>query len=382
MAMLGQTPWAQAQHYDWNNPGSNMAMLPEAEIIKLLGLQPPQASTPAASPYAGAPQGAAPPQPVQRTPLPPPETEPTAPKPMKTAQASRPDFSVQPTDSDFLGGLLQGMGGMAAPIGKLVSSQSGNARATQSKNLTYDWLQKQGLSPEDAEMVVRNPDLMKGVLTSKFGVGERPSSVKEWVYYNSLSPENQKRYITMKRADKWLDTGTAFVNPNPVQPGAPTASIPKDVAGVEEQKDRGKARVDLHKVEDNARTTLAYIDAVLNDKNLPNVTGWQAYLPTVFAESVDTEERINQLKGSAFLTAFESLKGGGQITEIEGKKATDAKARLENLKQSDAGYLQALRDFRQEVLNLVEVARRKAGASAPPTAPGTTGGGWSIQKVQ
>jgi hypothetical protein len=32
----------------------------------------------------------------------------------------------------------------------------------------------------------------------------------------------------------------------------------------------------------------------------------------------------NQLMGGAFLEAFKTLKGGGQITEIEGKKATDA----------------------------------------------------------
>src|SRR5690606_29455261 len=125
-----------------------------------------QPSAPAAGPYAGAPQGAAPPQPVQRTPLPPPEAEPTAPKPLKAAQAQRPDFSSQPTGSDYLGGFLQGMGGMAAPIGKLVSGQSADKRATQSKNMTYDWLMRQGMSPEDAEMVIRNPEALKGVLTT------------------------------------------------------------------------------------------------------------------------------------------------------------------------------------------------------------------------
>jgi hypothetical protein len=55
---------------------------------------------------------------------------------------------------------------------------------------------------------------------------------------------------------------------------------------------------------------------------------------------------MDQIGGKAFLQAFESLKGGGQITETEGKKATDAIARL-NRAQSDAEFQQALVDFRQ-----------------------------------
>jgi hypothetical protein len=131
----------------------------------------------------------------------------------------------------------------------------------------------------------------------------------------------------------------------------------------------GQAIVDLPKVEQNAATTIGYIDQVLKDPNLGNVTGWQARLPTVRSSSVDTEERIAQLGGRAFLSAFESLKGGGQITEIEGKKATDALARLVNLKQSDAGYIEALKDFRREVGALVSIARRRAGQTAPNSGP-------------
>jgi hypothetical protein len=129
---------------------------------------------------------------------------------------------------------------------------------------------------------------------------------------------------------------------------------------------RGQAQVDLPKVRQNAETTMRYVDEVLNDPNLENVTGWQARLPTVRSASVDTEERIGQLGGRAFLSAFESLKGGGQITEIEGKKATDALARLTNLKQSDAGFRQALEDFKREVRDLVVIAERRAQAGSQP----------------
>lgn len=57
---------------------------------------------------------------------------------------------------------------------------------------------------------------------------------------------------------------------------------------------------------------------------------------------------LDQIQGKAFLEAFESLKGAGQITEIEGKKATDAIARL-NTAQSDKEFESALTDFKSVV---------------------------------
>jgi hypothetical protein len=45
------------------------------------------------------------------------------------------------------------------------------------------------------------------------------------------------------------------------------------------------------------------------------------------------------------MQAYQNLRGGGQITEVEGKKATDAIARL-NTAQSDSEFLTALNDLR------------------------------------
>lgn len=60
--------------------------------------------------------------------------------------------------------------------------------------------------------------------------------------------------------------------------------------------------------------------------------------------------RLEQLKGKAFLQAFESLKGGGQITEIEGKKASDAIARL-NTVQDPQDFVKSLQELREIVLS-------------------------------
>jgi hypothetical protein len=231
--------------------------------------------------------------------------------------------------------------------------------------------------------------------------GETPANIREWNTFSRMSPEDQQRYLTMKRAERYLNAGDAFVRPNPVAPtGAPVASIPINVAGAAAQRKagqlQGQAQVDLPKVQQGAATTLKYIDDVLTDPNLASVTGAEGYLPTIRSTSRDTEARINQLGGRAFLSAFESLKGGGAITEIEGQKATAALARLTDLKQSDEGFKKALEDFRNEVMTLVRVAEQRArgaGPYVPPEGVPTDavprqstdrlpqGGGWSIRRV-
>lgn len=205
--------------------------------------------------------------------------------------------------------------------------------------------------------------------------------------------------VTISQKPIRVDAGTHDVLIDPIT-RQPVATIPKDIAGkaaaAEAGKGAGQAQGDLPKVRQNAATTLKYIDDVLRDPNLGNVTGAQGWLPTVRASSRDTEARIAQLGGRAFLSAFESLKGGGQITEIEGKKATEALARLTDLKQSDAGYKKALEDFRNEVITLVRIAEQRAQGAGPYVPPAgeysdgvprqNTGRlqstpGWSIKRI-
>ncbi|MDB6179341.1 hypothetical protein PAF17_17785 [Paracoccus sp. Z330] len=58
----------------------------------------------------------------------------------------------------------------------------------------------------------------------------------------------------------------------------------------------------------------------------------------------DLNTRIQQAQGQTFLEAFESLKRGGQITEVEGKKVGVAMARLNRAQATDA-YQDALNDL-------------------------------------
>ncbi len=85
---------------------------------------------------------------------------------------------------------------------------------------------------------------------------------------------------------------------------------------------------------------------------------------------------VNQARGKAFLEAFNSLRGGGQITEAEGAKATDAIARLNRARRQE-DFDAALSDF-EEVIRLgVDRARRAAGPAPSPAASG----GFSMRRL-
>lgn len=117
----------------------------------------------------------------------------------------------------------------------------------------------------------------------------------------------------------------------------------------------------------SAQASISLIDAVLNDENLGAVTGMiQGRLPARTQSQQDLMVRIEQLQGQAFLQAFETLKGGGQITEREGQAAQAAMARLQRV-QSEAAYREALQELRDIVARGMQ--RGSATQGPPPSQP-------------
>jgi len=79
--------------------------------------------------------------------------------------------------------------------------------------------------------------------------------------------------------------------------------------------------------------------------------------------------KIKQIEGKAFLEAFKTLKGGGQITEIEGIKATQAIARLERTQDLDA-FSKGLFEFMDTVsLGIRNAQAQLAAVPQITTAP-------------
>lgn len=97
----------------------------------------------------------------------------------------------------------------------------------------------------------------------------------------------------------------------------------------------------------------------------------QAYLfglksqPFAGSKEADFMAMLAQLEGGAFLQAFQALKGGGPITDVEGQKATQAIARAQTA-QSEAGFKKSMNDL----MGILDTAERRLG---DPKAPAQAG---------
>lgn len=85
---------------------------------------------------------------------------------------------------------------------------------------------------------------------------------------------------------------------------------------------------------------LAAVDALLTSPNLGALTGFTGTINEFFStigaapKYSDLKSYISQLQGLNFLEAYQQLKGGGPITDIEGRQATQARTRLEDAMKS------------------------------------------------
>lgn len=156
--------------------------------------------------------------------------------------------------------------------------------------------------------------------------------------------------------------------------GAPAglgqSQTPADAAAAKVRAEaQAGAQVDLPRNVDTANATLDLIQSLRDHPGRKLGTGATGILPGIpGTDQKDFVKLLDQAKGKAFLEAFATLKGGGQITEVEGRKATDAIARLDR-QQSEAGFLKALDDLEAIVRTGASRAQHNAGAPASPAAP-------------
>jgi hypothetical protein len=83
--------------------------------------------------------------------------------------------------------------------------------------------------------------------------------------------------------------------------------------------------------------------------------------------AADFQARFDQLKGESFLQAYETLKGGGQITNIEGEKGTQAINRM-SLAQSEKEFIDAARELQGIIKKGVERAQSRVRSAEPRSA--------------
>lgn len=148
------------------------------------------------------------------------------------------------------------------------------------------------------------------------------------------------------------------------------------------QKDRikktDKTAQDLPKLEDQANYTLTLLDQLKAHPGLSTSIGAKGLTGGMLGgwvvpgtDAADFNALLDQIQGGQFMQAYETLKGGGQITEVEGKKATAAISRM-NKSQSEKGFLQAADEFKSIVQNGLDRAKKSAGAFPTQSPSGNT----------
>lgn len=168
-------------------------------------------------------------------------------------------------------------------------------------------------------------------------------------------------------------------NPGNPRPGIRVPTKAEQAAAETEAKikaeDRAKASTGLGQAITQAEETLRLVDELVGSEDgsvarhpgFETAVGMSSKLdPRNYVAGTDAtafNTRLDQLKGRQFLQAFESLKGGGQITEVEGKKATDAIARM-NTATTEKEFVTASRDFQNTIRGAVERAKAKVGGQA------------------
>lgn len=151
--------------------------------------------------------------------------------------------------------------------------------------------------------------------------------------------------------------------------------------GRERGQIQAKAKADLPNAIMQGEQTIQLVDDLLQHPGFSVSVGksaplgsLQSYIPGTQAASFDIA--LKQLKGKQFLEAFESLKGGGQITQIEGEKATQAMSRMEKA-NTEAEFIKASREFQDIIRRGVSRAKMRAGGQAESVQePAAFNDGW------
>lgn len=178
--------------------------------------------------------------------------------------------------------------------------------------------------------------------------------------------------VQLNRGIERIDTGTGYIIKDRSS-GANIGYEKKDVAGERAQQAigtaQGEAAVNLPGVVANAEQSLAIIKDLKDDPNRQWATGKTSALNVLPGTGgYDYKQKVNQLKGKAFLEAYSGLKGTGAISEIEGVKAEQAVARLDTA-QTEEGFMQALNDLEDVVTKGIARAKQKAAGGGGIPSP-------------
>ena len=200
----------------------------------------------------------------------------------------------------------------------------------------------------------------------------RPSSVREWEYYQSLSPEKQQEYLQMKRSDprnRFLDTGQYFQNPRTGERIQITPGPEQDpgfkaeqARQVEKAKEEGKRQAQIDAGRDQILESLTLLDQLNThpgfDGVIGNITGpVRAMIPG--SPEHDFMALVDQIVARNFLEGMQGVSLGA-VSKEEQKAVQDARSTLGKTGQSPKAYREAIQTLMNALTDKIGEARRRA----------------------
>ena len=168
------------------------------------------------------------------------------------------------------------------------------------------------------------------------------------------------------------------------QPVVKGAQAEATAAGTVAGRTGAEAARDLPSIRATAEQTMASIDEIINHPGLEYAVGASSVLPIIpGTPAADFTTRLEQLQGGVFLQAYQDLKGGGQITEVEGKKAEQAKARMATA-QTEKEFIRAMKDYKSAIktglMKAQNAAKNPRRNASPQANQRQEFDGWSIKE--
>jgi hypothetical protein len=262
--------------------------------------------------------------------------------------------------------LQQGQGDRVRGLGLMAQLQNRGVGKTDLMR-HYEEALKQGFKGN----LIEFSQAMKGP-----GAIEAPSNVREWEYYNKLNPEQRQQYLTMKRAEKYLDTGTGFAQPNPAVPGETVRTIPKDIVGQKAAEARGASVGEAQASLASLNSKMPGLETVV--RQLDDLSEKATY--TVAGQVVDyarrqfgAEPRESAVARKQYVSLVDNqilplLRDtfGAQFTQREGESL---KATLGDPDASPKEKQAVLKAFIEQKRRNIEAAAAQAAGGAAPVAP-------------
>lgn len=246
-----------------------------------------------------------------------------------------------------------------------------------------------------------------------------PASVREFMYFQNLAPEQQKQYMGLKRStpeDTLMakgmqynpETGTVAPIGGFVQSRQDIkygeglggelakAQLADQIAKMQAQgrlkeelkyspeitKQVELAKVEAGKIgkaEDIIDTSQGLLDAIKEVEThpglsavigMPEITKGEIPIYGSFRSTpaANFKASLKRLRGKTFKKAFETLKGGGQITEKEGEAARDAELVMDTA-QTEEQFIKALREYKSIIQKGLERAKQQQGKKTTASTP-------------